>query len=254
MKTIKLAGKSVEIYDAIDELPIIRFHKYNKMLLIDAGVGSDLADFDKHFERILQYLNLKDTKAAVTELQNLRQNVYFIQSNISPRNLAFATLVKSVDGKECNDLSDDGLRKTLELFNDAPAKAFASEADAVKKKIDEDLRLYFPKLFDDAAVKEYYDQLRKRTLLVLHSVINGKATEKETDEINKLTTLLITYFNPKIFQGSESVEIKHDKDFEDMCLVISQNLHVDPKKFTVLEYYNAFEYLKDMARKNKAKS
>lgn len=51
MRTIKLAGKKVEIYDAIEDLPILRFHKYNKMLLIDAGIGSDLSDFDKHIEK-----------------------------------------------------------------------------------------------------------------------------------------------------------------------------------------------------------
>ena len=46
MRKIVLAKHKVELYDSIDELPIVRFHKYNKMLLIDAGVGSDLSDWD----------------------------------------------------------------------------------------------------------------------------------------------------------------------------------------------------------------
>ena len=93
MKTLKLAGKTIEVYDDIENLPVTRFHKYNKMLLVDAGIGSDIADFDKHISRIAAFLAKNDNKQAITELENIRQNVYFIQSGVSPRNLAFAILV-----------------------------------------------------------------------------------------------------------------------------------------------------------------
>ena len=55
MKTVKIGERTVEIYDAIDELPMLRFHKYNKMLLVDAGIGSDLQDFDTHIEKAIRY-------------------------------------------------------------------------------------------------------------------------------------------------------------------------------------------------------
>jgi hypothetical protein len=249
MRTIKLAGKKVEIYDAIEDLPILRFHKYNKMLLIDAGIGSDLSDFDKHIEKIIGFLNGKTPEMAVTELENMRQNLYFMQSHISPRCLAFATLVKSIDGKVCNDLSDEGLQKIIQELSDVSNKEMTAQLEAVKKKIDEELRLYFPKLFEDTTLKEYYDRLKRRTVIILQTIINGEASEKEEKEIDDITASLITYFNPQNFMGSDSVEIKHDKQFENMCLLLSQNLHVNPKDFNVLEYYNAFEYIKETARK-----
>ena len=56
MKTLKLAGKTIEVYDDIENLPVTRFHKYNKMLLVDAGIGTDIADFDKHIPRIAAFL------------------------------------------------------------------------------------------------------------------------------------------------------------------------------------------------------
>ena len=56
MKTLKLAGKTIEVYDDIENLPVTRFHKYNKMLLVDAGIGSDIADFDRHISRIAAFL------------------------------------------------------------------------------------------------------------------------------------------------------------------------------------------------------
>lgn len=111
------------------------------------------------------------------------------------------------------------------------------------------MRLYFPRIFDDAALKEYFDQLKERTVILLRTIIAGEATETDAKRIDEITAELITYFNPQSFSGADSVEIRYDKQFENMCLILSQNLHVDPKKFTVLEYYNAFEYVKEQARK-----
>ena len=162
--------------------------------------------------------------------------------------MAFAVLVKSVNGTPLNDLSDDGLQKTINLFSDVPHSEITAQLDAVKKKIDDELRLYFPRLFDDATLKEYYDKLKQRTIVVLRTIIDGRATEADAKEIDDITAELITYFNPQEFTGSDGVEIKHDRQFENMCLILSQNLHVDPKKFTVLEYYNAFEYIKEQAK------
>ena len=52
MKTAKIGGHEVELYDGIDTLPVLRFHAFNKMMLIDSGIGSDLSDFDAHAERV----------------------------------------------------------------------------------------------------------------------------------------------------------------------------------------------------------
>lgn len=248
MRTAKIAGKVVEMYDTIEELPITRFHKYNKMLLIDSGIGSDLADFDRHIEKAIRYAGSKTPQMAITELENLRQNVYFMQSELSPRCLAFAALVKSIDGEPCDDLSDAALQKIVETLGDAPKNAITAELEAVKKKIDDELHLYFATVFDDSTLKEYYDKLKRRTLIILQTVIDGGVTDETAAEIEKITTALITYFNPQVFTGTDSVEIQYDKQFENMCLLLSQNLHVDPKRFTVLEYYNAFEYIKEMQR------
>lgn len=132
-----------------------------------------------------------------------------------------------------------------------PINQLTAHLEAVKKKIDDELHLYFPGQFDDAAIKEYYDQLRRRTLLMLESVIAGDTDDKRK-EIDAITTALITYTKPMEFQGNKSIEISYDKQFEEMCLILSQNLHVNPKKFTVLEYYNAFEFLKKQLRQNGA--
>ena len=65
----------------------------------------------------------------------------------------------------------------------------------------------------------------------------------------RLATELLLFFDPVTFSGSGSMEIRHDKQFEEMCLLLSRELHIDPKGMTVMEYYCAFEKLQEEARK-----
>lgn len=249
MVTVKIGKHTVEMYDTIEELPIVRFHKYQKLLLIDAGIGADINAFDQRIEKTRRFLMDGKTDKAQQELENLRQSVFLIQSGINPKHRAFSALVAKLDGVECNDVSDDGLAKLTEMLNDAPESELTAQLDAVKKKIDGELRLYFPGIFADSEIKEYYDLLRKRTLAVLENIIAGKMNPDATPEIEKLTTALITYSNPKAFAGSDGVEIQFDRQFENLCLVLSEQLHVKPKEYSVLEFYNAFDFVQERAKK-----
>ena len=248
MVTVKIGKHTVEMYDAIDELPIVRFHKYQKLLLIDAGVGADIPAFDQRTEKMRRYLMDGKIDKAQQELENLRQSVFLIQSGISPKHRAFATLVSKIDGRECTDLSDVALSQLLETLQDAPERELTAQLEAVKKKIDTELRLYFPALFADSEVKEYYDLLKQRTLVLLQNIVAGVERPDETPEIERLTTALITYSNPKTFAGADSVEIQFDRQFENLCLVLSEQLHIKPKENTVLEFYNAFDFVQEKAR------
>lgn len=114
MKQMLINKKTICVYDSIDEMPIANFQKYNKYLMIDSGIGSDVDDIDAHITKIAKYIKSKDEKKALLELQNMRQSMYMINSEISPKYLAFAALIHSIDGKEVTDLSDDGLKALLE--------------------------------------------------------------------------------------------------------------------------------------------
>lgn len=247
MKVGKINKHKIEIFDAIDEMPIQRFQKYNKYMLIDSGVGSDLQDILDHIERAKIYIKANPAMA-VTELENLRQALYLVSEEMSPKYMAFAVLVNKIDGKPADDLSDVGLKKVLETLKDAPKTWIDRILDSVKKKIDRELSLYFPGKFEDATTKQYFDELRSHTLLRLKHIITGEDVEQACKEIEIRLAMLI---KPRIFSGKRSAEIAYDKQFEEMCLVLSQNLQVQPQRMTVLQFYNAFEYLKKQAKKNK---
>ena len=134
MKEVELNGHKVRLYDSIDDLPIVRFHRYNRMLLVDAGIGSDISDFDSHVERVVRYIRKNDLDSAAKEMDNLRQNVYMIMSGQDVRDLSFACLVASIDGEPQEDLSPDGLRKVTELLGGATRREITEAYASVKKK------------------------------------------------------------------------------------------------------------------------
>ena len=111
--------------------------------------------------------------------------------------------------------------------------------------------LYFPSLFNDADVKEYFDLLKRRAMEILNNIIKGKKEPDKSPLIEKLNMQLITYTKPKTFEGSEGVEIQFDRQYENLCLALSEQLHVNPKGYTVLEFYNAFDLIQERARKAK---
>ena len=135
MVTAKIGKHTVEFYDTIEELPIVRFHKYQKLLLVDAGVGSDIAAFDQRLEKARRFIIAGKPDKAQQELENLRQCVYLIQVGISPKHRAFAALVAKLDGEECNDISDDALAAITEKLNDVPENELTAQLEAVKKKL-----------------------------------------------------------------------------------------------------------------------
>lgn len=247
MKQVKIGKHSVVIFDNIEELPIRRFHKYNKMLLIDAGIGSDLTDLDTHIARTIAFIQTDKADEAVKEMNNLRQNIYFVHTGVSPRMLAFATLVKSIDGKDCEDMSEEALQKVLETLGEATLNEITTPFGEVKKKIDDELLLYFPAIFDTSTSKEYYDILWRHTKAVLEHITTGEEQQEE-----ELRNRLLTYSKPKNFMGAESIEIDHDKAFETLCATISHFLHTNPKKYSVMEFYTAVEYIKAQNKPQKA--
>ena len=244
MKSLLINKKIVRVYDSIDEMPIVNFQKYNKYLLIDSGIGSDADDIDAHIVKIAKFIKANNNKKALQELQNMRQNMYMVNNEISPKYLAFAALIHSIYGKEVNDLSDDGLKKLLQDLKDIKHSKVIDFLLWLKKKVTSELETYFPGDFVNPKEKEAYDKLKNRTLLVLDSIINDT---DNTEQIELIDTMMLNMHTPKVFIGSESVEIKYDKQFESTCLLIAQKTNMDARKMTVLQFYNAIDNIKAQA-------
>lgn len=257
MKTITVGTKVIRLYDSIDEMPIINFQKYNKYLLIDSGIGSDVDDIDTHIVKVAKLIKSGNSKKAMQELQNMRQNMHMVNSEISPKYLAFASLIQSIDGKEVTDLSDEGLKSLLKEIEKIRHSKLLDFLVWLKKKVSDELEAYFPGDFSNAKEKEAYDQLKRRTQLVLDTIVNGTNNE---EQINAIDAIMFGAYNPKCFIGSDSVEVLYDKQFETTCLLIAQKTSLNAKSMTVLQFYSALDTIKKQAeaeakayRRNKPK-
>lgn len=247
MRTAKVNGLKIKIHDSIDELPIKRFHKYNKYMLIDSGVGSDMNDVNEHISKVVRFINKDDKKNASIELENMRQNLYLLQQGISPKHLAFACLVDEINGVKITDFSDDGIHRIQERLGNVKKKWFDKMIESLKKKIDQDLTAYFTGIFEEGNIKEYYDYLKKRMLLQIEQIKTG---EDKSEELEGVEDMMFSFFKPRNFGGGK-VEIEYEKEFDSMCLMIAQNLNVDAESMTVRKFYNALEHLKNQAKENK---
>ena len=132
----------VVYYETPQDLPIRRYQKFNKYLMIASEVGETIADYDKRMGRAIVYLKNNDTANAAKELQNCRQGVFNALEEYTPTGLALACMVKSIDGKQYNDLTNEGLNSVLDALNEQgyTRGALVANIERLKKKLKLSLR------------------------------------------------------------------------------------------------------------------
>lgn len=226
----------VVFYDSSEDLPVKQFHRYSKYILVEGGIGDTIQDIDRHIGRIINFLD--DKKKAYQELLNLRQCLYIIATEQDVRHKATLCLVKSIDGEDWADFSDEGLKHLYDLVADESVRNLDALAAEVRTAIDDNLTRYFPRVFEDATQKNYADLLRKRALLQLEAISKGV---ENSEEVAELTKKIVSMQSPKSFDGQESEEILFDKQFEDMCLIMAKEFGGGIKQYTTMEFYTAFE-------------
>ena len=114
MLNIRLNGHYLEMYDSIDELPFARFQEYNRALLIDSGLGSDISAIDRHITQARRYNASGDTANTEQALQNMRQAVFNVLEKSSPEGQAFVALIRRMNGNPVDDLSPEACRAILD--------------------------------------------------------------------------------------------------------------------------------------------
>lgn len=142
MKTVAYKGHLLELYTSIEELPLTRFNAYNRYLLVDAGIGSDMNDVDRHIGMVRRFIADGEKAKADRELMNLRQNLAFVIEGVSPRMMAFIPLIARMDGKPVDDITEDGVRAVIDRLGRTgfSVGAIWFHLNEVKKKLTRSLR------------------------------------------------------------------------------------------------------------------
>jgi len=65
------------------------------------------------------------------------------------------------------------------------------------------------------------------------------------DEIKKLERYFVSQIKPKEFTGSGSVELKIERDFEKLVIVMEKHTTRNVKQMTVKEFYALLNHIKE---------
>lgn len=113
-ETVKLPGGVFTLMTNPRHLPETRRIEFECYRIIESGIGAGMADVDRHFDTFIALLNGKKYDDLLPAINNLRFLFFgMLNKQITPRSLALACLVDSVDGEPVNDLSEKGLESVV---------------------------------------------------------------------------------------------------------------------------------------------
>jgi hypothetical protein len=245
-----LSKTRLMIFDDIEQLPVERFNKANKFWMLSDNLGNSFEDIDKvHLSKF--FLIADDKEKLLKEVNNLRVLVYNIISETHPDQLAFAALVHSVDGREVNDLSDEGLRTLIIELSNKGLPIGEIKKKILREKISSQLEVCFPTTFKNGLNTAFWQTMKKRVLKELDGLM-GVDVSKELREIDRY---MAQFIEPKEFIGETSYELKYDSDFEKNCIILSEYVNKPVKNLTTKEYFTLLNYhnkrIKESERKRK---
>lgn len=133
----------IEFYTDVKEMPIKRYHEFNKQVMKDCEVGVSFEDYDQRTSKAIEYINKGLLDSAVQELDNRRIGVFNAYNSYDPKNRAIALMVKSINGKIQTDISDKGLERIIDLLDKKgyTRKEVEENVEDLKKKFNFNLKL-----------------------------------------------------------------------------------------------------------------
>ena len=133
----------VQMYDDIDQMPVDVFQKANKYWMLSDEIGCSMEEIEeKHLKKIV--FVAKDEKRVLDAVGKLSNAFHMILNETSVKNLAFACMVHSVNGREVTDRSEDGLKKLLKELSDAGLTMGEIKKKTLGKRFMETWNTIFP--------------------------------------------------------------------------------------------------------------
>lgn len=240
----------LELYNGIDELPSERYHKFNLYCLMYTGIGNDAESVAKHIGDMYQSLTKNDTERLKIQLQNYHHSLYLILEKADIQSMAFACLVHSINGKEVTDLSEEGLKWIQGRISRASKRQQITKLlKDLKKKIEDEIELYFPERVNNNRVSMHYNYINKHGKLLNRKILG----ENVEDEIERVENEFYMRNKPVVYGGEKGLLLKTEKDFETNCAILQQKGTNNPKKITISEFYSAIHLIEKQANHGRPK-
>lgn len=137
MRTVNIKGTRVDLFDAAEETPVTRYIKFNEYIAIEAGIGSDLDAYDSKLKDLITMIDRGDKQSAKQAVLNMRQTIQFVVENVSPKSLAFASMIYRIGGESVEMLSDEDRKEIIEKLSNRglSMQMLAETVFFIKKKL-----------------------------------------------------------------------------------------------------------------------
>ena len=134
MITEKIGGYKIERFNSIEELPINRHMTFNRLAMVDAGIGATIKAIDAHDKQIIAYARSGDTNKVIQQTLNRNKAMNLIIQGYNPNLMCYVTLIKSINGEPLYDLSDENLKKVVDMLGKSGKQSKLTKIiDDVKK-------------------------------------------------------------------------------------------------------------------------
>lgn len=240
----------IEIFDSIQNLPILRFQKFNKYQMQSVEIGNSFEDYDNRTLKIIQFLK-KDMKSdAIKELENRRQSYWNAMNEFTPKGKSFAVLVKRIDDVKYDLFAPDDLDRCLEHLNRIgfDIESSMTKLKEVKKKIEAELVVYYPKYFPKNGNIEHTILRVKRMNAMLDGLIESKDNEKHIFDIEKD---ILKEDKPNVWNihQEDNMERTLEVDFHKFAIAVTEKTGQKISEIMTFTFYATVEYLTDKNRK-----
>lgn len=248
---VEIKGHKIELFETTQDLPILRFQKFNKYIMIANEVGNTFEDYDQRTVKALSFLQKEMVPEAIQELSNRRQTVFNAFNEFSPKSKAFAVLIKRIDGTYYDGYSPGELDKVLKHL-DRIGLSYINSMEAlndVKKKIETELQVYFPTYFPkNGNINHTALRLRR-----INQLMDGLIEEKDIETVvYGIEKEILEQDKPNVWNVyvEGNMERVLEVDFHKFAVSVVELTGMDINKITTFTFYASVEHLKE---KHKAK-
>ncbi len=245
-------GKHViELFDSIQDLPILRFQRFNKYQMIASEIGNTFEDYDARMQKIIQFLKKDMKNEAIQELENKRQCVFNAFNEFTPLGKSFATLVKRIDNVDYENFTPDSLDRCLQHLEKIGLdnKSAIDKLQELKKKIETELVVYYPQYFPKNGNTQQTALRIKRINSQLDSIIDSEVSQEKV--IFEIEKEILENDKPNIWNvwKKGNMERVLEVDFQKFAISVTEQTSTELEKMSTFRFYATVEYLTEKNKK-----
>lgn len=130
---MKEIGK-IKLYDSIDNLPQIRKHLFDQLMIMHSGIGGGIKGIESSFQKMDSLIRAKKLDKLIIERQNIHFRFLNSLSGTNFKSLAFICLVKEVEGVQVNiEREEDAEALQKQVLSKVSHKELNNFIEEVKK-------------------------------------------------------------------------------------------------------------------------